>query len=181
METLHHLLLAYGAWALFACLYLESMGAPVPGESAVVLASLLASHGEMSLPVLLLAVFCGAVLGDCTGYAIGRFGGQRLLRRYGHLVKLTPQRLDTLQAQFSKRGVYIVMGARFVVVLRQLNGLLAGSGGMPFGRFLAANMVGALAWTLVWGAGPYLASEVFHPWIQQWWPKLHHLVAAVPR
>ncbi|AZY48257.1 DedA family protein [Bordetella avium] len=168
METLHHLLLTYGAWLLFACLYLESMGAPVPGESAVVASSLLALHGEMSFPGMLIAVFLGAVLGDCTGYAIGRFGGRRLLLRYGHFVKITPERLASLEAQFRKRGVYVVMGARFVVVLRQLNGLIAGSAGMPFHRFLAANIVGALAWTAVWGAGPYLVADVFQP-LLHWW------------
>ncbi|UEB22075.1 VTT domain-containing protein [Bordetella holmesii] len=83
--------------------------------------------------------------------------------RYGHLVKITPERLAALEEQFRKRGLYLVMGARFVVVLRQLNGLIAGSAGMPFHRFLAANVVGALAWTAVWGAGPYLAADVFVP------------------
>ncbi|AHV92472.1 hypothetical protein D554_0504 [Bordetella holmesii 30539] len=88
---------------------------------------------------------------------------RRLLVRYGHLVKITPERLAALEEQFRKRGLYLVMGARFVVVLRQLNGLIAGSAGMPFHRFLAANVVGALAWTAVWGAGPYLAADVFVP------------------
>lgn len=168
MQTLHHLLLVYGAWALFLCVYLESMGVPVPGESAVVLSSLLAVHGEMPLAALLAAVFLGSVLGDCTGYAIGRFGGRRLLLRHGHLVKLTPERLASLEQQFRKRGVYLVMGARFVVVLRQLNGLIAGSAGMPFHRFVAANAIGALAWKAVWGAGPYLAADVYRP-LLQWW------------
>ncbi|OZI77771.1 DedA family protein [Bordetella genomosp. 12] len=168
MQTLHHLLETYGAWALFVCVYLESMGVPVPGESAVIASSLLARHGEMSLPALLAAVFAGAVLGDCTGYAIGRYGGRRLLSRYGHLVKLTPERLARLEAAFRQRGVYLVMVARFVVVLRQLNGLIAGSAGMPFPRFLAANVIGALAWTAVWGAGPYLVADVLLPLWHAW-------------
>lgn len=165
MSTLHHILIEYGPWALFACLYLESMGLPVPGESAVIASSLLAAHGEMSFPAMLIAVFLGSVLGDSTGYAIGRFGGRKLLLRYGHLVKIGPERLAQLEEQFHKRGIFLVMGARFVVVLRQLNGLIAGSAGMPFHRFLAANIVGALLWTAVWGAGPYLAADVYRPFL----------------
>lgn len=173
METIHHFLLAYGAVAIFVCIYFESMGVPLPGESAIVAASLLAASGSMNLATLLPAIFLGAVLGDCTGYAIGRYGGRRLLLRYGHFVKLTPERLASLEDQFRRRGVYIVMSARFVVILRQLNGLIAGSAGMKFRRFLLANIVGAAAWTAVWGAGPYLAAEVYRPLVERWEARGH--------
>lgn len=161
-------LAAYGVGALFVIIYLESLGAPVPGETAVIAASALAAEGQLSLPHALVAIFCGAVLGDSTGYAIGRYGGHRLLAKYGPRFKLTPERLEKLEALFRTRGIYIVMTARFVVLLRQLNGIIAGSVHMPWRLFLPANAIGAMLWTLAWGAGPYLVIHVFQPLLSQW-------------
>lgn len=152
---------SYGAFAVFVIIYLESFGTPLPGESLLVAISAIAAHGDVNLAHALLAAFFGAVLGDSTGYAIGHFGGRPLLLRFGHYVKLTPERLAELEGVFRKNGMWIVMGARFVAILRQLNGVIAGSVAMPWLHFVAANAVGAAAWVLVWGLGPYLAVDSF--------------------
>jgi membrane protein DedA with SNARE-associated domain len=154
-------LAAYGALTLFVIVYFESFGVPLPGESAVIAASLLAAHGNLSVVSLFAAVWLGAVLGDSTGYAIGHFGGRPLLARFGPWVKLTPDRLAKLEQAFRTRGAAIVVTARFVVVLRQLNGLIAGTVAMPWLRFLAANMVGALLWVSLWALGPYFFADFF--------------------
>ena len=145
----------YGLLAVFCIIYLESWGMPLPGESLIIASSVLATQGDISVIHLFLSVWIAAVLGDSTGYAIGHFGGRPLLLRYGWLVKLTPERLQKLEELFRRRGPIIVVGARFVVVLRQLNGLLAGSMGMSFPRFAFANMLGAALWAVVWCFGPY--------------------------
>ena len=75
----------YGVGALFGIIYLESLGAPLPGESALIASSVMAATGDISIVQLLLAVWAAALLGDSTGYAIGRIGGRRLLQRYGCL------------------------------------------------------------------------------------------------
>ncbi|RDJ20166.1 DedA family protein [Bosea caraganae] len=168
MSLIQPYVAAYGVGALFVLIYLESLGAPVPGETAVIAASALAAEGQLSLPHALIAIFCGAVLGDSTGYAIGRFGGHKLLTTYGPRFKLTAERLASLEALFQKRGIYIVLTARFVVVLRQLNGVIAGSVRMPWFHFLPANVAGALLWTIAWGAGPYFVIHVVQPLIGQW-------------
>jgi|tagenome__1003787_1003787.scaffolds.fasta_scaffold19905351_1 membrane protein DedA with SNARE-associated domain len=147
----------YGVMAVFAIIYLESLGAPLPGETVLVAASVLATSGDMPILHLLLAVIAGAVLGDSTGYCIGRVGGRRLLQRYGPLVKLTPERLARFEALFQRHGALIVCGARFVVLLRQINGLVAGSMRMAWPRFLLANAAGAVLWASAWVLGPYLA------------------------
>ena len=151
----------YGLYAIFVIVYLESLGAPLPGESALVAASLLATRGDFAIFELFMVVWSAAVLGDSTGYAIGHFGGRPLLRRYGWMVKLTPDRLQKLEELFKRRGPIIVFGARFVVLLRQLNGLIAGSVGMHFGNFLMANALGGLAWAAVWTFGPYFLGDAF--------------------
>lgn len=151
----------YGAFAYFFILYFESFGAPVPGESGLIVGSLMAAAGKLDLSTMLICAFIGSVLGDCTGFAIGHFGGKKLLLKYGHWVKLTPERLEHFQRMLNKRGFLFVATARFIVVLRQLNGLIAGSGGMTFAKFLSANILGAAVWTLVWGGGPYLIKYLF--------------------
>lgn len=152
---------AYGVAVLFIVVYLESFGAPLPGETGVVAAGLLAAHGDLPIVPLFIAVFAGAVLGDSTGYAIGRFGGRPLLHRFGPLVKLTPELLASLETRFRKKGVPLVMIARFLPLLRQLNGLIAGAMAMPWLWFLAANAIGAMAWTAAWALGPYFFADLF--------------------
>ncbi|KAA0695553.1 DedA family protein [Neorhizobium sp. P12A] len=151
----------YGLIALFIILYFESFGAPLPGESATIGASVLAIRGDFSIIDVFLVVWVAAVLGDSTGYAIGHFGGQPLLQRYGPLVKLTPERLEKLQDLFKRRGPIIVVGARFVVILRQLNGLVAGSAAMPWRYFAMANIAGAAIWAGVWSFGTYYLGDFF--------------------
>lgn len=167
MSYLEPYITSYGAFALFFIVYFESFGAPLPGESALIASSLLALHGTLNIEAVLIAVFIGAVLGDGTGYLIGRFGGRKVILRYGHLVKLTPERLDQFEKMFDSKGFYVVATARFVVLLRQLNGIIAGSMKMNPLHFLAANMIGAAGWTLCWGLGPYLLSGVLAPYVTE--------------
>jgi membrane protein DedA with SNARE-associated domain len=152
---------AYGVTALFVILYFESFGVPLPGESALIASSLLAVRGDLAIGHVFLAAWLGGVLGDSTGYLIGRYGGRFLLERFGPLVKLTPERLRHFEALFQTRGFFIVLTARFVVVLRQLNGIVAGSVRMPWHRFVVANAVGAALWAGLWSFGPYLFTDVF--------------------
>ncbi len=79
----------YGAIAIFVMVYLESLGSPLPGETGVIAASLLASKGELSILTLYPAVLFAAILGDFTGYLIGRFGGRAVLRKFGPYIGLT--------------------------------------------------------------------------------------------
>lgn len=153
---------AYGAIAIFVIIYFESFGAPLPGETGVIAAALLASQGELSIVAVYVAVFCAAILGDSTGFLIGHFGGRRLLQKFGPYIKLTPERLDMLEAKFRKGGLWFVAIARFLPLCRQLNGVLAGSMAMPWHLFLAANAVGAFAWTTIYVLGPYFFGHLFH-------------------
>ena len=141
---------AYGVWALFVVLYLESLGAPLPGESALVASAFLASTGELLLTHVLLAGFVGAVAGDSTGYMIGHAGGRPLLIKFGPKIGLNAARFERVERLFQRKGVWVVLTARFVVLLRQLNGLVAGSMRMHFPRFLMANAAGAALWVIVW-------------------------------
>jgi membrane protein DedA with SNARE-associated domain len=154
-------LASYGAFALLAVVYLESFGLPLPGESALIAASVLAIRGDLSIIAVVAAAWSGAVLGDTTGYLIGRLGGRPLLMRFGPHLGLTAERFEGVAGQFHRYGFMTVMLARFVVVLRQLNGLVAGALSMPLTRFVPANVIGAGLWVGTWGLGPYLFGSWF--------------------
>ncbi len=160
----------YGAAAVFIVVFFESFGAPLPGESLVITSALLAAKGDMPIGPLLGAVWLAAVLGDNVGYAIGLFGGRRLVLRYGARVGITEPRLAKVEAFFRRFGGEIVLVARFFVILRQLNGITAGTVAMPWPKFLLYNALGAALWTAVWGYGAYVAGHhmaAILPWVHR--------------
>lgn len=149
----HHieaLISQYGIAALFASVMFEALGAPLPGESAVILASTAAAEGRLDIRAVALAAFLAAVAGDNIGYLLGRRLGRPVITRYGARFGLTDTAFDRVEAVARRRGPFMVVIARFVVVLRQLNGIVAGTTGMPWPVFLVANAVGAALWVGVW-------------------------------
>src|ERR1039458_5882519 len=97
---IHH----YGVAAVCVILVFESLGIPLPGESLLIVAAILAGRGDISFPGLLVAAWAGAVLGDNIGYLIGRILGHRLVWRYGRKIGLTAERLRKVEAVFVRYG-----------------------------------------------------------------------------
>jgi membrane protein DedA with SNARE-associated domain len=145
----------YGVIAVSVLLALESLGAPLPGETVLIFGSVLAGRGEMSLPALLIFAWAGSVLGDNIGYLLGRKLGRAAVSRYGARIGLTATRFDAVEAMFARYGAATVVFARFVNVLRQLNGIVAGTLGMEWPRFLACNALGAALWVALWVLGAF--------------------------
>jgi membrane protein DedA with SNARE-associated domain len=145
----------YGAGAVFLILTFESFGVPLPGESLLIVASILAGRGDISYTTLVLSAWAGAVVGDSIGYLIGRSFGRALLQRYGSKVGLTAERLVKVEGVFARYGPAAVAFARFFDVLRQLNGVVAGSMDMPWRRFVLFNALGAALWVMTWTVAGY--------------------------
>ena len=118
----------------------ESMGAPMPGETALVTAALYAgsTHQIGILPVIIVAA-TAAVAGDNIGYIIGRSIGLRLIVRYGRYIHLNEARLRVGQYLFLRHGGKIVFFGRFVAILRAFAALLAGVNCMRWPHFLIMN------------------------------------------
>ncbi len=161
VADLQHLLSHYGYWAVLTAIFLEDFGVPLPGESILIAAALEAAGPGSGLHIvpLLLVSWIAAVVGDNVGYAIGRFGGRALVLRYGRIVGLTPARWNRAEVRFRGFGPFVVVIARFVEVLRQLNGILAGILPMPWLTFLAFNALGAALWVGFWGTLAYQLGE----------------------
>ena len=139
-----------GLPGLFADIYLESLGLPLPGESIMIVASALAALGQFSIEAVAVTAFLAAITGDNTGYLIGRRLGHPLIVRYGSRFGITHERLTKVEDLVRKRGVFIVAFARFFVVMRQLNGLATGTARMPWPRFFAASTLGSALWVGLW-------------------------------
>ena len=150
LTTVKPYLEQYGYWALFGAILLENFGMPVPGETLLIASALLASQGEMHIVPLLLIACVAAVTGDNIGYAIGRFGGRKLVLRYGHYVLISEKRLQKAEGFYGRYGGAVVVMARFLAVLRQLNGIVAGTTKMSWRRFLLYNVLGATLWVTFW-------------------------------
>lgn len=148
---------SYGYGIVFAAILLEDFGVPMPGETILISGALVAAKGKLSIYLLLLIGWIGAVIGDNIGYAIGRYGGRALVLRYGRYVLVTEKRLARAESFFHVRGPIVVVVSRFIEILRQLNGIVAGISNMPWWRFLAFNAIGAFLWVGFWGTLFYLA------------------------
>src|SRR5437588_11330960 len=94
LHSLEPTLNNYGYLAVAGLVLLEDFGVPVPGETTLILAAVYAGAGRLSIWLVVLLGFLGAVVGDNIGFAIGHFGGRRLVERFGRYIFLTSERLD---------------------------------------------------------------------------------------
>ncbi|MEW2288678.1 DedA family protein [Streptomyces sp. NPDC047841] len=149
----------YGYWAVGAVVLVEDFGVPAPGETILLAAGVYAGTGRLNIVAVAAIAFVAAVAGDNLGYLIGRVGGRAFVHRWGKYVFLTPKRFEAAEAFFTRHGGKIVTVARFVEGLRQANGVIAGTTGMHWRRFLAFNALGAALWVGLWTTLAYLAGS----------------------
>lgn len=135
-------------FAVSALVFLEAaafVGLVVPGETALLVGGVLAARGSLSLPLLAILVATAAVLGDSAGYALGRRYGPALeVSRAGRWIG--PRRWQRAHDYVESRGSWAVFAGRWIGVMRAMVPAIAGMVGMPYRRFLAANVAGGLTW-----------------------------------
>jgi undecaprenyl-diphosphatase len=132
---------------LFGLIFGESAGLPLPGETALLTAGVLAGTGRLSLPLVIGVAIIAAVAGDTLGYWLGRRGGRAILaRRRGPLAALRLHALERGESFFDRHGAKTVFLGRFVPGVRVVAAVLAGAGAMPWPRFAVYNLAGAFVW-----------------------------------
>lgn len=153
-DFLLNLLRTDGYPALAVLVALECIGLPLPGETLLIGAALFATHTQqIDINLVVLSATLGAIVGQSLSYLIGYTFGYRMLRCYGARVGLTARRLALGRLMFRRHGVKVVVVSRFVALLRQVAGLLAGAAHMSWTRFMAANVVGSVLWAAGYGYG----------------------------
>jgi membrane protein DedA with SNARE-associated domain len=144
-----------GYAAVFALIAIETMGIPVPGETALIAAALLAHKGQMDIVTLVLIASAAAIFGDNIGFAIGRKGGRKLLLRPGPLHAQRLKVIELGEPFFERHGPKAVFLGRWVSGLRIASAWLAGINGMSWPTFLLWNALGGIVWACAVGFGVY--------------------------
>ena len=156
MPSIAHLIHTYGLMVVASVVGLEGIGIPVPGETALIVASVIAgTKHELNIVAVILTATAASIVGRYLGYLIGRNFGYWLLLKYGGYVWITEARIKLGQYLFLRYGGAIIIIAQFIPVLRTLAGILAGANRMPQPRFLLANAVGAAIWATFFGVAAY--------------------------
>jgi undecaprenyl-diphosphatase len=150
-----------------AATFLEnSVGAGliVPGETLVIVGGFYARIGELSLPAISLVAVTGAIAGDNVGYWIGRRFGRGFLERHGRKLLITQERLGTAERYYVAHGGKTVFLGRFIPVVRSVGFIVAGVAHMPWKRFLAYDVAGAVIWGVGHSVVGYLLGASYERW-----------------
>jgi membrane protein DedA with SNARE-associated domain/rhodanese-related sulfurtransferase len=146
MDTLLHVIAAYGLWFVFISVLLDQGGLPVPSYPAIIVtAALASSQGQSLLPILLVAV-AGAVLADLLWFAGGRRYGASLLRLVCK-VSLSPEScIGQTRRVYGRWGTPSLIVAKYVPGFAAVATTLAGETGTSLRRFLVFDTLGAALW-----------------------------------
>jgi membrane protein DedA with SNARE-associated domain len=131
---------------MFLLVMAESSGVPIPGETALIGAALLASQGKLKIELVIPIAAAAAIVGDNIGYLIGRKGGRWLLERPGRFHRQRLEVLSTGEPFFEHHGPKAVFFGRFILGLRVWASWLAGATRMRWRSFVFWNACGGIAW-----------------------------------
>lgn len=158
----------YGYWAVAVALLCENAGLPVPGETALLVASFLAySEHKLSLGWIIVIATCACTLGDNLGYALGHYGGRPLLERYRNFFRIQDSALKRGEALFERYGPATIFLARFIFGMRVIAGPLAGVLRMRWRAFTLFNFLGAVTWVSVIATAGYLFGQHWRSLVRQ--------------
>ncbi len=178
---------------MFFGLLLENAGIPLPGETILITASVLArTKHQLNIFFIAVVAIAAATLGDNLGYALGHYLGCPLLARYRHIFHLEQEQISKGEDFLRRRGGTAVFLARFVTGIRVVAGPLAGILKMPWRKFLFFNALGAVVWATAVTAAAYLLGDAIEKVIRHtslalvvlacvavlfWWLKRRHMLA----
>lgn len=155
----------YGVWAygiLFLIIFAETgfVFTPfLPGDSLLFAAGAFAALGSFNLIILLLVLMIAAVLGDTANYWIGHFFGQNIVDN-PKVPLINQEHIDQTQKFYEKHGGKTIILARFVPIVRTFAPFVAGVGKMHYGKFISFNIIGGVAWVLLFTMAGFLFGNI---------------------
>jgi membrane protein DedA with SNARE-associated domain len=151
----NHLVQDFGYPLLFVLVMSESSGVPIPGETSLIAAAVLASQGKLQIELVIPIAAAGAIVGDNIGYLIGRKGGRWLLERPGAFRRQRLEVLSVGEPFFELHGPKAVFFGRFLLGLRVWASWLAGATRMHWHSFVVWNALGGICWASGIGLAAY--------------------------
>jgi membrane protein DedA with SNARE-associated domain len=153
--NVEHLVSTAGYPLLFLIVMSESSGLPIPGETGLIAAAVLASQGKLEIAAVIPIAIAGAVIGDNIGYVIGRKGGRWVLERPGAFARQRHEVLLIGEPFFERHGPKAVFFGRFILGLRVWASWLAGATRMHWRSFFLWNALGGCCWATAIGLAAY--------------------------
>lgn len=135
-----------GYLAVFILTLIDSTALPLPNETFMPFVGALIASGRFSFWLVLLLSIIGAVFGALTSYAIGYYGAEPFVKKFGKYVRLKQNDLDKTHAFFMKYGQRVILISRFVPVIRQFSSIPAGAAKMNVWKFCLYTAVGSALW-----------------------------------
>lgn len=142
IETLHY----FGVVLLMA---IESACIPLPSEIILPFSGYLVAQGKFNLHIVAFLGAFGCVLGSAVAYYVGKFGGEKLIRKYGKYVLISPHDLEIATRWFQKYGQYAALFGRMLPIVRTFISLPAGIAKVEVKKFLTFTFIGSLPWCYV--------------------------------
>src|ERR1700761_7796154 len=150
-------------YLLPALIGLESMGIPSPGETALILAAVLASQGQLDIVLVIVIGAASAIAGDNAGYLLGRHFGRDVLEGRGPFQERRIRLVRIGDKYFKDHGAKTVFIGRWVALIRFATAWLAGINGMRFRMFFVWNALGGITWAAAYGVIGYYGGEAGGP------------------
>ncbi len=172
LETIQALASQYGYLAVFIGILLENLGMPLPGETITIVGGFLAGSGELSYWLVLGTAAMGAFIGGIGGYFVGNYGGWKTILAVAKIFRIQELQLEEIKTKFSDNAVRAVFFGRFIPLIRIFSSPMAGVVEMPFSKFLAVNLAGAVTWaavmtTLAFFVGRIVSLEQLLEWVSK--------------
>jgi membrane protein DedA with SNARE-associated domain len=149
----------YGYWAVVLVVAGDGVFPALPGETAIVTAAVLASSGDLNLPLVILSGAVGAMIGDSSAYWIGRAGGGWIKRAVTRMAGA--DRLEAAERMVARNGAALVVVGRFLPGIRIAINLSCGAGQMTYRRFVTFDLIGAVLWSSQAALLGYFAGKAF--------------------
>lgn len=151
-----------GQYGLPVIIFAETgllIGFFLPGDSLLITAGLFAARGDLNLPLLVATLIPAAILGNATGYQIGKRTGKALYSRPDSLL-FRREHLAMTHEYYERHGGATIIIAQFAPILRTFAPVVAGVAEMGYRKFASYNVIGAIAWISTMTLGGYLLGNV---------------------
>lgn len=136
------------------------IGVPIPDETLLTFSGYFVFKGKLHIAPTIASAFLGSICGITVSYSLGRIGGYTLILKYGHWVRITPDKIERVQKWLEHRGRWGLFIGYFIPGVRHLTALVAGTSRMRYSVFATFAYAGGLVWSTSFiTAGFFLGKE----------------------